>query len=237
MREKFNARQGTAKQAQKEDKTTAKEIAEAFPTITGQEICEEEVSLIQNIQLPEDEESDLTKDVEASERDTNSKCSDFEHVLNIILGEETGTTFPISIQDQEINALLDTGAEKSCMSMDMFARLKLPINVAKVSKLRNASSKDMKMNGMMTVKFKMGNTIFTQEFVVCDDLVRPIIISRDFTVNNFIVIVWTRHGTKKATKEDKLVIEIEEPMRKRTLTMTRKVAISLRNVFDLECKE
>ena len=73
LREKFNARQDTVNQAQKEGKATAKEIAEAFSTITGQEICEEEVSLIQDIQLPEDEESDLTKDVEALEGDTNSK--------------------------------------------------------------------------------------------------------------------------------------------------------------------
>ena len=91
----------------------------------------------------------------------------------------------------------------------------------------------------MTVKFKMENTIFTQEFVVCDDLVRPIIIGRDFTVKNFIGIAWMRHGTKKVTQEDKLVIEIEKPTRKRTLTMTRKVAILPRNfaMFDLECKE
>ena len=33
-----------------------------------------------------------------------------------------GTTFPVSTQDKEINAMLDTEAEKSCMSMDMFAR-------------------------------------------------------------------------------------------------------------------
>ena len=52
------------------------------------------------------------------------------------------------------------------MSMDMFARLKLPLNVAKVPKLRNASGRDMKTHGVMTMKFKMGNTIFIQEFVV-----------------------------------------------------------------------
>ena len=155
------------------------------------------------------------------------------------MGKETGTTFPISVQDKEVNALLDTGAEKSCMSMYMFARLKLPLNVTKIPRLRNASEKDMKMHGVMTAKFKMGNTIFTQEFVVCDNLVRPIIIARDFTVNNFIGIAWTRQGTKKVTKDDKLVIEIEEPMRKKTLTMTRKVTILPRNfaVFDIECEE
>ena len=73
VREKLNVRQDTSKQAQKEGKVTAKEVAETFSTITGQEICEEEVSLIQGIQLPEEEESDQTKDSKASERDTNSK--------------------------------------------------------------------------------------------------------------------------------------------------------------------
>ena len=166
-------------------------------------------------------------------------CSDIEHVFNIILSKETGTTFPISVQDKEVNALLDTGVEKSCMSMDMFARLKLPLNVAKAPKLRNASGRDIKTHGVMTTKFKMGNTIFIQEFVVCDNLVRPIIIGRDFTVNNFIGIAWTRQGKKKITKDDKIVIEIEEPTRKKTLTMTRKVTIPPRSyaVFDVEGEE
>ena len=123
--------------------------------------------------------------------------------------------------------------------MDMFARLKLPLNVAKVPKVRNVSGRDMKMHGVMTTKIKMGNTIFTQEFVVCDNLVRPIINGRDFTVNNLIGIAWTRQGTKKVTKDDKLVIEIEEPTRKKTMTMMRKVTIPPRSyaVFDIEGEE
>ena len=100
-----------------------------------------------------------------------------------------GTTFPVSIQDKEINALIDTDAKKSCMSMDMFARLRLSINAGTTPRLRNASGKDMKTHGVTTVKFKMGNTIFTQSFIVCNDLVRPIIIRRDFTVNNYIGII------------------------------------------------
>ena len=97
----------------------------------------------------------------------------------------------------------------------------------------------MKTHGVMTTKFKMGNTIFTQEFVVCENLVRPIIIGRDFMVNNFIGIAWTRQGTKKVTGDEKLVIEIEEPTRKKTLTTTRKVTIPPRSyaVFDMEGKE
>ena len=44
---------------------------------------------------------------------------------------------------------------------------------------------------------------------------------------------------KKITQDDKLVIEIEEPMRQRTMISTRKVAIPPRSYagFDLECEE
>ena len=73
LKEKLSVRQDTLRQTQKEDKPTAKEIAEAFSAMTGQEICEEEVSLMQGIQLPEEEESNLTKDTEASEEDVNNK--------------------------------------------------------------------------------------------------------------------------------------------------------------------
>ena len=61
----------------------------------------------------------------------------------------------------------------------------------------------------------------------------------EILVNNFIGIAWTRQGTKKVTKDKKIVIEIEEPMRKKTLTMTRKVTIPPRTYaeFDVEGEE
>ena len=73
LKEKLSIRQDIPRQAQKEDKATVKEIAEPFSTMTGQEIWEEEVSLIQGIQLPEEEESNLTEDTEASEGNVNNK--------------------------------------------------------------------------------------------------------------------------------------------------------------------
>ena len=150
-----------------------------------------------------------------------------------------GTTFPICIEDKEINALLDTGAEKSCMSIDMFAKLKLSINAGKTPKLRNASGKDMKTHGVITAKYKMGNTIYVQDFVVCEDFVRPIIIGRDFTVSNFVGVIWTRQGTKKVMQDDRVVIEVEEPVRGKTLSTTSRVAIPQRQyaILELECDE
>ena len=73
LKEKLSVRQDTQRQTQKEDKPTAKEITEMFSAMTGQEICEEEINLIQGIQLPDKEDSNLTKDTEASEEEVNNK--------------------------------------------------------------------------------------------------------------------------------------------------------------------
>ena len=71
LKEKFspNAKQETSKQDTKEDKKTAKEITEAFSAVTAQEISKEEASLIQDIQLPEDETDNSAEDVEALEEE------------------------------------------------------------------------------------------------------------------------------------------------------------------------
>ena len=140
------------------------------------------------------------------------------------------------MQDKEINALLDTGAEKSCQLMEMFSRLRLSVNKGKTPKLRNASGKDMKTHGTAMAKFKMGNTIFTQEFVMCDKHVRPIINGRDFTVSNFIGIIWSKQRTKKVTQDDRVVIEVKEPARGKTLLMTRRIAIPPRHYAKIQGK-
>ena len=97
----------------------------------------------------------------------------------------------------------------------------------------------MKTHGVTTAKFKMGNTIFIQDFIVCEDLVRPIIIGRDFTVRNFIGVIWMRQGMKKVMQDDKVVIEVGEPTRGKTLSTTRRVVIPLRlyAILELECDE
>ena len=92
----------------------------------------------------------------------------------------------------------------------------------------------MRSHGTTMAKFKMGNTIFIQEFVICDELFRPIIVGRDFTVSNFIGIIWTKQGTKKLTQDDRVIIEVKEPARGKTLLMTRRIAIPPRHYAKIE---
>ena len=68
LKARFSLRQDSKEVKQPgKDQTTAKEIAVAFSAVSGQEISEEEVSLIQDIQLPEEEMNGSTEDTEASE--------------------------------------------------------------------------------------------------------------------------------------------------------------------------
>ena len=68
LKARFSLRQDPKEVEQPgKDQNTAKEIAAAFSAVTGQEISEEEVSLIQDIQLPKEEMNGSTKDSEASE--------------------------------------------------------------------------------------------------------------------------------------------------------------------------
>ena len=68
LKERFSPGQDSKEVKQpRKDQTTTKEIEAAFSAVTGQEISEEEVSLIQDIQLPEEEINDSTEDTETSE--------------------------------------------------------------------------------------------------------------------------------------------------------------------------
>ena len=202
IRERLEEKTRSAKMTN--DKPSTKEIAKTFSTVTGQEITEEEVNLIQDIQLPDEvdevTEGTVTPVMDQDEASLDCKyypesyfiecaCSELSAVYNIILGKETGTTFPIKVQDKEVNVLLDTGAEKSCMSTAMLMKLNLVLSNANKPRLHNASGRDMKTQGIVFVDFRLGNTNFKQEFVVCDDLVRPMILGCDFTVNQYIGVI------------------------------------------------
>ena len=158
-------------------------------------------------------------------------------MYNIILGKKTGTMFPIKVQDKEVNVLLDTGAEKSCMSTAMLMKLNLVLSTANKLRLCNASGRDMKTQGIVVVDFRLGNTNFKQEFVVCDDLVRPMILGYDFMVNQYIGVIWMRKGTQKITQDDHTVIELSETASGKVLMTMRRIAIPPRHyaAFDLEC--
>ena len=59
------------------------------------------------------------------------------HTIEVIIGSEQGTTFPTKICTTMCNALIDTGATRSCMSEKYYKKLQL----AKIHLLQNINVK------------------------------------------------------------------------------------------------
>ena len=73
--------------------------------------------------------------------------------------------------------------------------------------------------------FTINEHTFTNSFIVCTKMSRPIILDRDFTIPNAISVGWTRHGTKRLCTDDKLLLETEENFEGINLALSRSIRI------------
>ena len=109
----------------------------------------------------------------------------------IALGKKTGTTFPITFNNnQNYNALYDTGTGASLINYSAYVFLGKDLNTGYQPYIKNASGEDMGTLGQVTCTFTINSEPFTQSFIFC----RPIILGMDFTSMNFMGIVWTCEG-------------------------------------------
>ena len=77
-------------------------------------------------------------------------------------------------------------------------KLNLVLSTTNKPRICNASGRDIKTQGIVVVDFRLGNTNLKQEFVVCDDLVRPMILRSEFAVNQYIGIIWMRQVNNRS---------------------------------------
>ena len=137
-----------------------------------------------------------------------------------------GMVFPILVNGRTVRALLDTGAERSCMNLDTYEKLKINcLNTSFMPTLKGATGHDILTKGITTFDFMINEHTFTNSFIVCTKMSRPIILGRDFTIPNAISVGWTRHGTKKMCMDDKLILETEENFEGKTLALSRSIHI------------
>ena len=103
-------------------------------------------------------------------------------MFTINKGTEQGTTFKIDTGGFIFSCLFDSGAEISCMNMDIVAALGLLGRLTQSSVAVNmASGQNMGVAGDVRVTFKIGRKYsFTHRFVVCKNLTRPFILGADF---------------------------------------------------------
>ena len=130
------------------------------------------------------------------------------------LGPTTGTVFQIFANknlDVKINTLFNTGAMKSVMSWKMYQKLNLnDLDMASIPHVVTASGESLGARGRTKCKININGRIFYQTFIVCEHLKRPIILGRDFSIQNCIGISWTKANTRQLTQNNEVIAETTE---------------------------
>ena len=95
----------------------------------------------------------------------------------VIIGSQQGTTFPTKVGSTLCNAFIDTGATKSCMSESYYKTLHIDsIRSVVNTRVRSATGSNLSPLGIIKCTFKLGKTTFENDFIVCQNLTRPLIL-------------------------------------------------------------
>ena len=83
---------------------------------------------------------------------------------------------------------------KSVMSLEMYEKLKLKnLDSTSIPHVVGASGESLGARGKTKCEININGKIFYQTFIVCEHLKRPIILGRDFSIQNCIGISWTKN--------------------------------------------
>ena len=118
-----------------------------------------------------------------------------DHTYEFIIGSEQGSTFPTKIGTTMCNALIDTSATRCCISEKYYKKLQL----AKIHLLQNvniisATGSNLAPIGLINCTFELGGNKFNCDFIVCKNLTRPLILGRDFLIENHISVRYSENG-------------------------------------------
>ena len=104
---------------------------------------------------------------------------DINHTKEVIIGTEQGTTFPTKISTLMCNALIDTGATKSCISEKYYQHLpSTKIHSLKNISVKSATGSNLIPLGMINCSFELGKIRFNSNLTICRNLTRPLILIR-----------------------------------------------------------
>ena len=140
----------------------------------------------------------------------------------VIIGSEQGTTFPTKVRSTLCNALIDTGATKSCMSESYYKTLHID-SICSVfnTRVRSATGSNLPHSGIINCTFQLGKTVFVNDFIVCQNFTRPLILGRDFLMKNHITVRYAENGKCILNcQQEELIatLDITNPLQLQTFT-------------------
>ena len=147
-------------------------------------------------------------------------------------------TVPATLEHTLCNALIDTGATRSCLSEEYYQQLLLP-GLKPVHKLqvRTASGSSLCPTGTITCDFKLGKQPFSFKFIICRGLSRPCILGLDFLRKYKIGIGWSPTGKFQLDLHQQVLVEsVKVYMSGPTLQTRQCITIPSRSLMVLNAK-
>ena len=97
------------------------------------------------------------------------------------------------------------------MSLEMYEKLKLKnLDSTSIPHVVGASGESLGSRRKTKCEININWKIFYQTFIVCEHLKRPIILGRDFSIQNCIGISWTKTNTHRLTQNNEVIAETAE---------------------------
>ena len=151
-------------------------------------------------------------------QDIKSKAINIIHTEEVVLGTEQGTMFPTHIGTTRCNALIDTGATKSCVSEKFYQQLP-PTTIQKLHhvSVKSATGSDLTPLGVIHCSFTLDDILFRANLIMCRNLTCPLILGRDFLLQHHIAVKYADSGKCiLAYQQQELVasIDIEDKLHK-----------------------
>ena len=160
-----------------------------------------------------------------------------EHIEQVVIGSERGTTFPAKSQSTKCNALIDTGATRSCISESYFRQL--PIKNLKYLHqvmVRSATGSSLAPLGVVNYKVQLGGISFENDFIVCKHLMRPLILGKDFIYKHSLKVSYDNKGDCVLEHKNKNLVTVESIDELPSLSTQRAVTIPGRSLMILNVR-
>ena len=156
----------------------------------------------------------------------NLNENSINYTEEVVIGSEQGMTFPTKIGTTMCNALIDTGATRRCMSEKYYKKLQLAkIHLLQNVNVKSVTSSNLAPMGLVNCTFKLGETEFSSDFIVCKNLTRPLILGRDFLIQNHVSVRYSENG--------KCILDYQQQELIVSLNVENKPQLSLANSITL----
>ena len=124
------------------------------------------------------------------------------------------------------NALVDTGATRCCISEKYYRKLQLPkIHLLQNINVRSATGSNLAPIGLVNCTFMLGDTSFDFDFIVCKNLTRPLILGRDFLIQNHMAIRYSENRKRILDHQQQELVAATDVEIRPNLSLTNSVSL------------